>query len=177
MTATSPAIPQAELDEAVRAAMDRWAVPGLALGVLRDGKEWAWGYGAASLETGCPVTAGTLFQVGSISKVFTTTLVMWLVDEGRLELDAPVRRYVPDLRLADEAATAGVTLRQLLTHMAGFYGDRFDDYGSGEDALARSVADFHTLRQWTPPHKRAVPMLSASLSNSPFKEGSKQPRT
>src|SRR5215216_2992400 len=127
MTSTSPAILQSELDETVRAAMERWAVPGLALGVLRDGEVAAWGYGVASLETGCPVTAGTLFQVGSISKVFTTTLVMQLVDEGLLELDAPVRRYVPDLRLADEAATAGVTLRQLLTHMAGFYGDRFDD--------------------------------------------------
>jgi CubicO group peptidase (beta-lactamase class C family) len=68
-----------------------------------------------------------------------------------IDLDAPVRRYLPALKLADDAATRTVTLRHLLTHTAGFYGDRFDDHGYGDDALTRSIATFDTLRQWTVP--------------------------
>jgi CubicO group peptidase (beta-lactamase class C family) len=151
MTTSSPALTKADLDAAVQAAMERWAVPGLALGVLQEGEAQAWGYGVASRETGTAVTPGTLFQVGSISKVFTATLVMQLVDEGTLDLDRPVAAYLPSLRLADEAATRSVTLRQLLSHTAGFYGDRFDDYGWGDDALARSVTEFHSLRQYSAP--------------------------
>src|SRR5262249_42642789 len=126
-------------------------VPGLALGVLRDGGVQAWGFGVASIETRQPVTPDTLFQVGSITKVFTTTVVMQLVDEGRLELDAPVVTYLPELKLSDDATTRAVTMRHLLTHTAGFYGDRFDDYGVGDDALAKAVAEFAALRQYTPP--------------------------
>ena len=151
MTTTSPAMTKAVLDAAVQAAMERWAIPGIALGVLQDGEAQAWGYGVANLETGTAVTPGTLFQVGSISKIFTATLVTQLVDEGKLDLDVPVVEYLPSLRLAEETATRSVTLRQLLSHTAGFYGDRFDDYGYGDDALTRSVADFHSLRQYTVP--------------------------
>jgi len=151
MVETLRAIDRAPLDEAVHTAMERWAVPGLTLGVLQDGTVETCSYGTVSLETGWPVTPETLFQIGSISKVFTATLVMQLVDEGRLDLDVPVAHYLPSLRLADDAATGAVTLRRLLTHTAGFYGDRFDDHGYGDDALTRSIATFASLRQDTPP--------------------------
>ncbi|MGH2603835.1 MAG: serine hydrolase domain-containing protein, partial [Dehalococcoidia bacterium] len=151
MTAAFSQMQTAELNAAVQAAMERWAVPGLALGILQDGALETFSYGVVSLETGWPVPPETLFQIGSISKVFTATLVMQLVDEGRLDLDVPVARYLPSLRLASEAATGAVTLRQLLTHTAGFYGDRFDDHGYGDDALTRSIATFASLRQYTPP--------------------------
>ena len=105
----------------------------------------------ASIETGQPVRPETLFQAGSISKIFTTTLIMQLVDDGLLDLDAPILPHYPSLRLADEAATARVTMRHLLTHTAGFYGDRFEDYGGGDDAIDRAIAEFHSLRQYTPP--------------------------
>jgi CubicO group peptidase (beta-lactamase class C family) len=76
---------------------------------------------------------------------------MTLVDEGLVALDVPVIDYLPDLPLADERARRSITLRHLLTHTAGFYGDRFDDQGCGDDALARAVAAFSSLPQQTAP--------------------------
>jgi CubicO group peptidase (beta-lactamase class C family) len=141
------------LTERVRAEMERWHIPGVAVGILLDGERATAGSGVCSLETGQPVRADTLFQVGSITKVFTTTLVMRLVDDGVLDLDTPVIAYLPELQLADEEAQGTVTLRHLLTHTAGFYGDHFEDFGMGDDALARYVASLHTLRQQTAPGK------------------------
>ncbi|HEY7293622.1 MAG TPA: serine hydrolase domain-containing protein [Dehalococcoidia bacterium] len=145
---------QSILDELTALASDelrRWQVPGLALGLRRGGETHTLGLGIASLETGCPVLPETLFQIGSISKIVTTTLVMQLVDEGRLALDAPVLAVLPDFRLSDEEATRGLALRHLLTHTGGFFGDRFDDHGPDVGALARAVAAFGTLRQYAPP--------------------------
>lgn len=151
MVAPSSSIQADEINAFVEGAMNRWSVPGIAIGILRDGEVETSAFGVANRETGQPVMPAILFQVGSISKVFTATLVMQLVDEGIVDLDAPVRYYFPSLKLTDESATEAVTLRHLLTHTAGFYGDRFDDFGYGDDALSRSVASFDTLRQYTPP--------------------------
>jgi CubicO group peptidase (beta-lactamase class C family) len=131
--------------------MARWTVPGLVVGVLRDGERETRAYGVTSLETGYPVRPDTLFPIGSISKVYTTALVMTLVDDGTLDLDAPIGAYLPDLRLADERARDTITLRQLLTHQSGLYGDYYHDFGMGDDALARCVASYHTIRQLTDP--------------------------
>jgi CubicO group peptidase (beta-lactamase class C family) len=139
-----------QLEETVIQQMARWSVPGLAIGLLHQGQVEMSGYGIASVETVQPVVPETLFQIGSISKVFTTTLVMTLVDEDRLDLDQPVITCLPELPLADPAARQGVTLRHLLTHTGGFVGDRFDDHGSGDGALARAIAALGILRQQTP---------------------------
>ncbi|MGE0543440.1 MAG: serine hydrolase domain-containing protein [Dehalococcoidia bacterium] len=151
MAAPSRAIQADEVNVVVREAMDRWSVPGVALGILQRGEIEVFAQGVANRETGQLVTPATLFQVGSISKVFTATLVMQLVDQGLVNLDVPINAYLPSIRLADASAAGAVTLRHLLTHTAGFYGDRFDDFGYGDDALSRSIAGFDTLRQYTPP--------------------------
>lgn len=65
--------------------------------------------------TGVEVTTDSLFQIGSITKVWTASLLMQLVDEGLLDLDAPVRRYLPGFRVADEGASARMTVRHLLS--------------------------------------------------------------
>lgn len=150
MTATITGAPAA-LEQLVAEQMQEWSVPGLAVGILRDGQVETWGFGVTSIETGQAVTGDTLFQIGSITKVFTATVIMQLVDEGRLDLDVPVRGVLPSFRLQDDAATETVTFRHLLTHTSGFFGDRFDDFGMGDDALTRAMAEFHTLRQYTPP--------------------------
>jgi CubicO group peptidase (beta-lactamase class C family) len=137
----------ATLDEYVRGEMRRWTVPGVALGILRDGARELHGYGLASLEAEQPVRPDTLFQIGSISKVYTATLVMRLVDEGKLALDEPVIMYLPDLKLADARARQTITLRHLLSHTSGLFGDYFADFGLGDDALSRAVATFEALRQ------------------------------
>ncbi len=100
--------------------------------------------------TGVEATADALFQIGSITKVWTATLVMQLVDEGRIELDAPVRRYLPGFRVADEAVSDAVTIRHLLTHTSGIDGDHFADTGRGDDALERYVESCAELPQVHP---------------------------
>jgi CubicO group peptidase (beta-lactamase class C family) len=140
-----------ELGEVVEEARERWKVPGIAVGVLRDGIVEAAGWGVTSLETNCPVTADTIFQIGSNSKVYTTTLLMSLVDEGKVDLDAPAREYLPELRLQDAAALEQIRVRHLVSHQSGIWGDYFDDFGWGDDALARSVAGIANLRQMYAP--------------------------
>lgn len=126
------------------------AVPGIAVGLLADGEEWLAGFGVTNVEHPLEVDADTLFQIGSITKTFTATALMRLVEQGIVDLDAPVREYVPELRLRDEDVARRVTLRHLLTHHGGWFGDYFDDTGHDDDALARYVAKLHALEQLTP---------------------------
>ncbi len=136
--------------ETALAAMERVRVPGVAIGLLVDGEEITEGFGVASVENPLPVDATTLFQIGSITKTFTATAVMRLVEQGKLDLDVPVRTYLPDLRLADEDVARRVTLRHALCHTSGWPGDIFDDCGPGDDALAKMVDRLASLPQLTP---------------------------
>jgi CubicO group peptidase (beta-lactamase class C family) len=97
--------------------------------------------GVLNVRTGTPVTVDSVFQIGSITKVWTATLVMQLVDEGLVDLDAPLRTYLPDFRIVDEDISAGVTVRHLLSHTSGIGGDFFPDTGRGDDCVARYVAE------------------------------------
>src|SRR5437016_1786184 len=90
--------------------MDRLPVPGLAVGVLYGGEEQIAGFGVTSVENPLTVTSDTLFQIGSITKTYVATLVMRLVEAGKLELDAPLLTYLPDLQLRDAGATTQATL-------------------------------------------------------------------
>jgi len=96
-------------------------VPGLALALVQ-GQEviYARGFGTTSVEDGAlPITPETLFGIGSTTKPLTGTAILRLVERGLVELDTPVKHYLPDLRLSDPAATEQVTLRMLLSHTAG----------------------------------------------------------
>lgn len=140
----------ADLCAAFDARMRERRIPGAALGILHEGAVHYAGFGVTSLEHPLPVTPDTLFQCGSISKTVLGTAAMRLVEEGVLSLDAPIRRYVPAFKLRDEAAAASVTLRHLLTHTGGWLGDHFNDFGYGEDAIAKVVDELASLPQWTP---------------------------
>src|SRR5919108_2580753 len=139
-----------EILEVARTSMEELSVPGVALGVLSDGEEETTALGVTSIENPLEVTPDTLFQIGSITKTFTATAIMRLAEEGRLDLDQPVRTYLPEFRLEDEAAAAGATLRTLLTHTGGWLGDYFDDLGAGDDALARMIERLAEAPQLTP---------------------------
>lgn len=124
----------------------RHGVPGATLGILRlnsDGgaDDTAFAHhGVLNVTTGATVSNDSLFEIGSITKVWTATQVMQLVDKGLLDLDAPVSEVLPELRLADEETTKKVTMRHLLTHTSGIDGDNFTDTGRGDDCLERFVA-------------------------------------
>ena len=130
--------------------MKRLQVPGVAIGIWHNGKEYGKGFGITSVEHALPVTADTLFQTGSISKTFTGTMLMQLAEQGKVDLDAPVRKYIKDFKLRDKEVTKKVTVRHLLTHMGGWVGDYFNDFGNGDDALIKMVKDVAKLPQVQP---------------------------
>ena len=130
--------------------MKRLRVPGAALGIWHKGREYTAGFGVTSVEHPLPVTPDTLFQVGSISKTFTASLLMKLVEQGLVDLDAPVKKYIKNFKLQDKKVEKLVTVRQLLTHMGGWVGDYFNDFGNGDEALARMVKEIATLPQIQP---------------------------
>ena len=126
-------------------------VPGASVAVLVDGQATEATAGVVHLGTGVEATPGALFMIQSISKVWTATLVMQLVDEGLVELDVPVRVFLPGFRTDDDRASADVTVRHLLTHTGGFEGDLWAATTSDEDALQRFVED---LVAGAPQHSR-----------------------
>ncbi len=124
---------------------ERHHVPGAALGILRvrpgqDDEMAEVACGVLNKETGVEATTDSLFQIGSITKVWTATMAMQLVDEGMLDLDSPVAEVLPELRLADPDVTKQVTMRHLLTHTSGIDGDVFTDTGRGDDCVEKYVA-------------------------------------
>lgn len=139
-----------QLRETVTAAAERLEVPGVAVGVHHQGAAHDAFHGVTSVENPLPVDDRTLFQFGSTGKTFTATAMLRLVERGLVELDSPVRAYVPELALNDEDTAAKVTVLQLFNHTAGWSGDMMDNTGDGDDALARYVARMATLQQVSP---------------------------
>jgi CubicO group peptidase (beta-lactamase class C family) len=137
------------LHDRIVEAMERLHVPGVAVGIIHDGKEQVAGFGVTNVDHPAPVGGDTLFQIGSTTKTVTATAVMRLVERGQIDLYAPIRSYLPELRLSDEAAAAGVTMHHLLTHTGGWIGDFFQDTGRGEDALEKIVAKLAEVPQLT----------------------------
>jgi CubicO group peptidase (beta-lactamase class C family) len=109
----------AAVDGYVLREMQDIRAPGGGLVIVSRGRVvHARGFGIATPQ-GRPATPGTPFILGSLSKSFTALAVMQLVDSGRIELDAPVQRYLPTFRLRDGRASAAITVRQLLNHTSG----------------------------------------------------------
>lgn len=129
-------------------------VPGAAVAVDLGGDVIDVAAGVLSTQTGVDATPDSLFQIGSVTKLWTATLVMQLVDEGLVDLDAPLRRYLEQFQLADDGAAAKITVRQLLCHTAGFEGDIFTDTGPGDDCVEKYVATLKDVRQLFPPGER-----------------------
>src|SRR5438874_3139789 len=138
------------LADLVTAKMREHHVPGAALGVLRDGRAEIRAFGVRSVEDPQPITNDTVFPLASISKTVTTTAVMRLVEQGKIDLRAPVRKYLPDFRVADEAASRDVTVWHLLTHTSGWEG-QLSAADKGDETLARFVAGLATNMQPAPP--------------------------
>ena len=128
------------LEQFVAAKAGEFCVPGIAVGVWAEGREVFACQGVTNIDNPLPVDQDTLFVIGSVTKTYTATAIMRLAEAGRVELDAPVRRYVPELRLPDEEAAAQITILNLLNHTAGLDTRMVFDSGDGDDALAREVA-------------------------------------
>jgi CubicO group peptidase (beta-lactamase class C family) len=130
--------------------MAEYQVPGVSLGILRDGVMTTRAFGVTNRDHPLPVTDDTVFQVGSITKTFTGTAIMRLVEQKRIDLNAPVRKYVPNFSVKDPAASRDATVLDLLTHMGGWEGDFFEDTGEGADAVAKYVEKMKDVEQIAP---------------------------
>lgn len=145
---STPSIDTAHWTERLTTLATKYKVPGAELGILRYGgaagvaadEVVTAAHGVLSLRTNQPTTVDSLFQIGSITKVWTATVVMQLIDDGRFGLETPVVEVLPELRLSSDEVTRSVTIRHLLTHTSGIDGDVFTDTGRGDDCLERYVA-------------------------------------
>ncbi len=120
---------------AIAARMERYAVPGVSIAVINDGKiEWAKGYGAKRVGGSDSVTTSTRFQAASISKPVAATAALRLVEEGKLDLDADVNDQLRSWRVPDNDFTAkhAVTLAGILSHTAGLTVHGFPGYAAGD---------------------------------------------
>ncbi|MEO3809272.1 serine hydrolase [Sphaerisporangium sp. B11E5] len=142
-TAVDPGRWHARLGELIA----EYGVPGATLAYLHEGEVHEYAAGVLNVATGVEATPDSLFQIGSVTKVWTATQVMRLVEAGKLTLDTPVSAVLPDFRVADPEVSKTVTLWHLLTHTSGIDGDLFLDTGRGDDCVARYVAACAELRQ------------------------------
>lgn len=153
---------QADLEKKLAELIDQHHVPGAQLAVLDGDTITEVGAGVLSIRTSCPVSTDALFLPGSIGKLYTATLVLMLADEGKVDLDQPVKAYLPAFEVRDTHARDTVTVRDLLRHTSGFDGDVFIDTGRGDDALPRYMDEIRDLPQI------AEPGLIWSYSNSGY---------
>jgi CubicO group peptidase (beta-lactamase class C family) len=127
---------QAYTEQAIRTHK----IPALSIAIWKGGKLTQAASGVLNLNTGVKATTDSLFQIGSITKVMTTSLIMQLVDEGKVDLDAPVKNYLHDFLLADTEAANRISVRHLLNHTSGIAGDYWpNDEGHEGNLIARYV--------------------------------------
>ena len=126
------------------------SIVGAGLAVLDGGIIHEFTSGIRDIKTGKPVTTETVFLIGSTTKTFNATLVMQLVDEGKLDLDSPVKRYLPDLKLSDPKATETLTTRHLLAMTSGIDSGPYLSL-QGRDAVEWYVAGLANIPHLHPP--------------------------
>ena len=133
--ASSLAKHAARLDDLAR----ELGVPGASLAIWKDGELFEHATGVINKRTGVDATTDAIFQIGSITKLMTATLIMQLVEEEALALNDRVIDHLPAFGVADPDTTANVTIADLLTHTSGIDGDFFENTGTGEDKVERFV--------------------------------------
>lgn len=144
-----PASQSAQIDTFISQQMDRHGIPGLALAVVEGGKiTFMKGYGKAD-QTGRPITPQTPFLLASVSKPLTAAAIMQLAEAGKVELDAPVQRYLPEFRVADPVASGQITVRHLLLHTSGIPTTACDTR-TDADTLAEYVTELQTVKLDSP---------------------------
>lgn len=104
-----------EISKVASDAVQSSHLPGLSVAVAKDGRIWSGGFGKADLEQDVPVTPQSMFRLASVGKWFTATATMRLVEDGKLDLDAPIQQYCPQF----PAKQWPITTRQLLSHISG----------------------------------------------------------
>lgn len=135
------------LGELFGKAVKTSGVAGMQLSLIKEGEQLDFVHGFANAELGIPMTPDTVIQIGSVTKVFNALMVMSLVEEGKLDLDEPVKGYIPALELSDPQATRQITLRHLLSMSGGVDNGDYADYGEADNAIENRVMALRNLPQ------------------------------
>ncbi|SEG97291.1 CubicO group peptidase, beta-lactamase class C family [Nonomuraea solani] len=128
------------MDQRLPELIAEYEVPGAAVAYLHQGELHESAAGTLNAATGVESTTDALYQIGSVTKVWTATLLMLQIERGRLTLDTPVAEVLPEFKVADAEVTKTVTVRHLLSHTSGIDGDLFIDTGRGDDCVEKYVA-------------------------------------
>jgi CubicO group peptidase (beta-lactamase class C family) len=139
-----------QLSALITQKMSEYSVPGVAFGIVKAGRATVRGFGVTSVDEPLPITPDTIFPVASISKTVTATAIMRLVEQGKLDLEAPVQRYLPGFRVQDERVSREVAIWHLLTHTPGWEG-QLSSPDRGTEALAFFADSMKDLRQLAAP--------------------------
>uniref|UniRef100_UPI0028B1E430 serine hydrolase domain-containing protein n=1 Tax=Soonwooa sp. TaxID=1938592 RepID=UPI0028B1E430 len=113
-------MPEAKLDELIKNTIKTFDVPGMSVGIVKDGQMvYSKGFGVRSLKNNLPMDSKTLVGIASNSKGFTATALAMLVDDGKLNWDDKVSKFIPEFQMYDPYVSKEVTVRDLITHRAG----------------------------------------------------------
>lgn len=164
-----------QIEAFVRATMRQDRVPGLSLAIVnRDSVLYARGFGESCRGEASPVEASTAFVLGSMSKSFTALAIMQQVERGKLDLDAPVTRYLPWFRVADESASGAITARHLLHHTSGIPRWATAGEDASLDAHVRALAAAELpgapggQHHYASPNYQVLGRIVEQLSGQPF---------
>ena len=130
---------EARIREQIAAYCEANHVPGFVAGVHHAGDRIVVAHGTANAATGAPMREDTGFLFGSVTKVMTTTLVLQQVERGKLDLDAPVTKYLPEFALSTPGAADRILVRHLISHTNGIDADLYFPDARGRDALKTYV--------------------------------------
>jgi len=141
----------AELQHAVDVARQKHNVPGISAAFCSGDQVILATSGVTNIATGVEMTTDTIMHIGSITKVITATLVLQLVDQGKLTLERPVIYYMPSFRVGDPEATRTITVGELLNHTSGIDANLLPDVGHDQETIQNTVARMRTAPQLHPP--------------------------
>src|SRR4051794_3653553 len=147
----------AELQKLVEEEAADKRLPAVSIALIDDQKVvWAAGFGFQDRDRKVPATAETVYRVGSVSKLFTDVAVMQLVEEGKIDIDAPVAKYIPEFKPVYKEGEKPITLRMLMSHRSGLIreppvGNYFDPT---EPGLEKTVASLSGIGLIYPPESR-----------------------
>ena len=132
----------AKLKAAVDSVRKKHKVPGISTAFFADGQLVVASSGVTNVATGIDATPDAIMHIGSITKIFTATLAMQLVDEGKLALERPVIDYLPDFHVADPVATRTITVGELLNHTSGIDANLLPDDGHDQETISNTIVRF-----------------------------------
>ena len=137
----------ADLQRNLEDALCHHHVAGASVAVFHQGELTTASAGVTNITTGVEITDDTLMHIGSIAKVFTTTLIMQLVEKHQINLDDPVLQYLPELKLKDMDALQSITIKMLLNHTSGIDASMLPTLNHDEETIENTIARFSGLGQ------------------------------